>query len=103
MADSIAAEAARPTSRPLATSDPQLLDVCYDEGISTIVLAASDGFKWVPGTPTALTATRTPRREPRRVQRGHLSRLRWRSTALRIRMCFSVSSSMISTRSGHIV
>ena len=50
MADCLAAEAARGASRPLATSDPHLLDVCHAEGIPTVVLTASDGTKWVPRT-----------------------------------------------------
>lgn len=48
MADCIAAEAARRASRPLATSDPHLLDVCHAEGVPTVVLTASNGTKWVP-------------------------------------------------------
>ena len=46
MADCIAAEAARQTGQPLATSDPHLLDLCRQEGIATIVLTRSDGTKW---------------------------------------------------------
>jgi hypothetical protein len=48
MADCIAAEAARQASRPLATSDPHLLDLCRTERVPSIVLAASDGTRWVP-------------------------------------------------------
>ena len=48
MADCIAAEAARQASRPLATSDRHLLDLCHAEHVPTIVLTASDGTRWVP-------------------------------------------------------
>jgi len=48
MADCIAAEAARSGSEPLATSDPDLLDVCTAENIDVVVLSASDGSKWTP-------------------------------------------------------
>ncbi|MGH9121950.1 MAG: PIN domain-containing protein [Acidimicrobiales bacterium] len=50
MADCIAAEAARLTGQALATSDPHLLDLCHREGISTIVLTASNGTCWSPPT-----------------------------------------------------
>lgn len=48
MADCLAAETARGSARPLATSDPHLLDVCHAENISAIVLPASDGSSWTP-------------------------------------------------------
>jgi PIN domain nuclease of toxin-antitoxin system len=50
MADCIAAEAARQEATGLATSDPHLLDLCRIEGISAIVLTASDGTRWAPPT-----------------------------------------------------
>jgi hypothetical protein len=43
MADCIAAETARATHRPLATADPDLLDVCLAERIEIIPLPGSDG------------------------------------------------------------
>ncbi len=46
MADCIAAEAARQTTAKLATSDRHLLDLCQVEGISSVVLTASDGTRW---------------------------------------------------------
>lgn len=46
MADCIAAEAARTTGQPLATSDPHLLNVCHAEGIASVVLPQSDGTVW---------------------------------------------------------
>ena len=46
MADCLAAQTARVTSRSLATSDPHLLDLCHGEGISTTVLPGSDGSRW---------------------------------------------------------
>lgn len=48
LADCLAGEVARSQIRPLATSDPALLDVCHDEGIAVIVLAGSDGSRWTP-------------------------------------------------------
>lgn len=48
MADCIAAEAARQDETGLATSDPHLLDLCHIEGISAIVLTASNGTRWAP-------------------------------------------------------
>lgn len=48
MADCVAAEAARAAGRPLATSDPHLLDVCHAEGIAVHPLPASDGTRWAP-------------------------------------------------------
>ena len=46
MADCIAAEIARVTRRPLATADPDLLDVCLAERIEIIPLPGSDGTTW---------------------------------------------------------
>ena len=46
MADCIAAETARATRRPLATADPDLLDVCLAERIEIIPLPGSDGTTW---------------------------------------------------------
>jgi len=46
MADCVSAAAAHQLDEPLATSDPALLDMCHDEGISTIVLPGSDGSVW---------------------------------------------------------
>jgi predicted nucleic acid-binding protein len=46
MADCIAAETARATHRPLATADPDLLDVCLAERIEIIPLPGSDGTTW---------------------------------------------------------
>ena len=48
MADCIAAEASRRAATNLATSDPDLLDLCRRENIPTIVLARSDGTRWAP-------------------------------------------------------
>lgn len=47
MADCVAVETARQRSAALATSDPHLLDVCHAEGIAVIILAGSDGSRWV--------------------------------------------------------
>lgn len=46
MADCIAAETARATRRPLATADPDLLDVCLAEWIEISPLPGSDGTTW---------------------------------------------------------
>lgn len=46
MADCIAAEAARQAGTSIATSDPHLLELCSIEGITAIVLTASDGTRW---------------------------------------------------------
>jgi predicted nucleic acid-binding protein len=46
IADCIAAEAARSRTEPLATSDPDLLDLCHVEDIARIVLPRSDGSVW---------------------------------------------------------
>ena len=48
MADCVAAETARRTATPLATSDPHLLDVCHADGIDVHPLPASDGSSWTP-------------------------------------------------------
>lgn len=48
MADCVAAEIARARNDVLATSDPQLLDVCAEESIDVLVLAGSDGTRWTP-------------------------------------------------------
>jgi predicted nucleic acid-binding protein len=48
MADCVAAETARATGRPLATADPDLLDVCLAERIDVIPLPGSDGTTWSP-------------------------------------------------------
>jgi predicted nucleic acid-binding protein len=47
-ADCIAAESARATRRPLATADPDLLDVCQAEQITIVPLPGSDGTRWSP-------------------------------------------------------
>jgi PIN domain nuclease of toxin-antitoxin system len=46
LADCVAAEVARLVGRPLATSDPHLLDVCHAERIDVVVLPGSDGTTW---------------------------------------------------------
>ncbi|MGQ0745122.1 MAG: PIN domain-containing protein [Acidimicrobiales bacterium] len=51
LADCVAAEAARAGGEPLATADPQLLDVCHAEGISVVVLSDSSGTRWIPREP----------------------------------------------------
>jgi len=48
LADCVAAEVARAEQRPLATSDPSLLDVCHEEGVDYLVLSGSDGSRWSP-------------------------------------------------------
>jgi PIN domain nuclease of toxin-antitoxin system len=48
MADCIAAESARTTRRPLATADPDLLDLCHTEQIDNIPLPGSNGTTWSP-------------------------------------------------------
>jgi predicted nucleic acid-binding protein len=50
LADCLAAEVARSHTRPLATSDPALLDVCHVEGVGVIVLTGSDGSRWRPSS-----------------------------------------------------
>ena len=51
LADCVAAEVARHTGRPLATSDPALLDACHGEGIAVTVLPGTDGSRWSPPAP----------------------------------------------------
>lgn len=48
LADCVAAETARANLRPLATSDPPLLDLCHNEHIQMIMLPGSDGSTWSP-------------------------------------------------------
>jgi PIN domain nuclease of toxin-antitoxin system len=48
MADCVAAEVARASDDALATSDPQLLDVCARESIGVVVLPGSTGTRWTP-------------------------------------------------------
>jgi predicted nucleic acid-binding protein len=48
LADCIAAETARAGGSPLATADPQLLDLCQEEGIAVIALPDSTGQTWSP-------------------------------------------------------
>lgn len=48
LADCVAAEIARALQRPLATSDPPLLDVCHRERIEVVVLQGADGSRWSP-------------------------------------------------------
>ena len=50
MADCVAAEVARSIGRPLATSDPHLLDVCHAEKIALMALPGTDGATWTPRT-----------------------------------------------------
>lgn len=50
LADCVATEVARALGRPLATSDPALLDVCHDEEIAFTVLPQTDGSRWTPPT-----------------------------------------------------
>lgn len=51
LADCVAAEVARSTGRPLATSDPALLDACHHEEIAVSVLPGTDGSRWSPPAP----------------------------------------------------
>lgn len=51
LADCVAAEVARAQSRPLATADPHLLEVCHAEAVEVLVLPASDGSRWAPPRP----------------------------------------------------
>ena len=53
LADCVAAEVARARRRPLATSDPHLLDVCHAEGIDVEVLPGTTGSRWTPSGPAA--------------------------------------------------
>ncbi len=48
MADCVLAAAAWRTGEPVATSDPHLLGLCYDEAIPAMVLPGSDGSVWSP-------------------------------------------------------
>lgn len=48
LADCVAAESARACGEPLATADPDLLDVCHSEGIAVVVLPGSTGTRWAP-------------------------------------------------------
>jgi PIN domain nuclease of toxin-antitoxin system len=48
LADCVAAETARSSGSSLATADPQLLDLCHAEAISTIPLPNSQGRIWSP-------------------------------------------------------
>jgi len=48
MADCVAAETARAADARLASADPQLLDLCRDEGIAVIPLPDSAGRSWSP-------------------------------------------------------
>ena len=48
LADCVAAETARNMDDAVATSDPHLLDLCRDEGISVVVLPDSSGNIWSP-------------------------------------------------------
>ena len=46
LADCVAAEVARAGRWPLVTAGPHLLDLCRDEGITTVVLPDSSGRTW---------------------------------------------------------
>lgn len=48
LADCVVAEAARSVGSSVATSDPHLLDLCRDEGISPTPLLDSKGDRWSP-------------------------------------------------------
>jgi len=48
LADCVAATTAQRLQRPLATSDPALLDLCAEEGIPYVSLPGSDGTRHVP-------------------------------------------------------
>lgn len=50
LADCVAAAIASATSRPLATADPHLLDLCVDEGVPTTPLPNSHGRPWLAGS-----------------------------------------------------
>ncbi len=50
LADCIAVEISRSSGRPLATSDPHVLDVCHAEGVAVTVLPGSDGAIWAAPT-----------------------------------------------------
>jgi predicted nucleic acid-binding protein len=53
MADCVAAETARAIGHPLATADPDLLDVCHTEQIAVMPLPASSGTTWSPKSGSA--------------------------------------------------
>ena len=48
LADCVAAATAMERNDAVATSDPDLLDLCHAEGVATVPLAASDGSRWSP-------------------------------------------------------
>ncbi len=48
LADCVVAQFARTSNSAVATSDPHLLDLCRDEGISVIPLPDSAGACWTP-------------------------------------------------------
>ena len=48
LADCVAAEAARMLGTGLATADPHLLDLCREDGITSIPLPDSSGAIWTP-------------------------------------------------------
>lgn len=48
MADCVLAVTAQVRDEPLATADPDLLDVCHAEDIATIPLPGTDGTTWTP-------------------------------------------------------
>lgn len=50
LADCLAAAVAADTRRPLATSDPHLLDLCHDESIPFASLPDSAGSSWQPAS-----------------------------------------------------
>lgn len=50
LADCVAAEVARHTGAPLATSDPHLLDTCHAEGIASLALPDTRGVPWEPAS-----------------------------------------------------
>ncbi len=48
LADCVAAASARLSNARLASADPQLLDMCRDEGIDVVALPDSTGHTWSP-------------------------------------------------------
>ena len=50
LANCVAAETAKRLDAPLATADPDLLDLCHAEAIAVVSLTASDGSRWTPPT-----------------------------------------------------
>jgi hypothetical protein len=48
MADCLAAVIARDLAAPLATNDPELLEICRSEDIDLAVLPDSNGMRWAP-------------------------------------------------------